>query len=998
MNVIKRDCTIEEFNKDKIVNAIMKAMEECEKDETKALVKAKEIALAISKRDEDLTVEQIQDMVEEYLMASNMYKDVARAYVRYRMKREIIRENDKDVIELLNGENEYLNKENSNKNATLVTTQRDYMAGIVSKQISERYLIPKDIMDAHKKGLIHFHDMDYFGQNALSNCCLINLEDMFKNGTVINGVAISGVTQIVKAMTIATQIITAVASSQYGGCTINLSHLAPFVRSTKESIKDRMSAYSIDNDEYLENELKKEIKDAVRTFNYQVNSMSTTNGQAPFISVFMHINDNEYEKECAMLIEEFLNQRYDGMPNELGVPVTQAFPKLLYILDDNNTYEGSEYYYLTELACKVVARRMSPDFVSAKRMRELKEGNVFGLMGATRGDEIVSIKIGENEYNNIRIDEAFELIRLETKYQNNHSKNTLPKYNDICGVYKLTHIPTGLYYIGSSKNIRRRLIEHRYSMRHKGALGDNYFVNDYEPNNLSCEILEECNIDDLWKVESKYVNFKNKDSMCVNQKDPINNGNFTTENHYVALRGESYSTFENKWNGTWVKYIKDSSEIFIKSNNEWQPIRAIMMNNEDSLLEMYEIKYNQNGEIKSLNITQDHPFEIVDKGRVMTENIEVGDCLIGINGSHYEIVSISKTGEKCKTYDFTVDNDMFDLSGVISHNCRSALSPWKDENGNYKFWGRFNEGVVTLNIPFTALKSKTQNKDFFKVLDKDLELCHRALLIRYKRLKGTKSDVAPILWQNGAFARLKKGETIDKLLVGGYATISLGYSGLYETVKILCGESLTTDKGHDLAIEILKYINAKLESWKEKDNLGYGLYGTPMESGTYKFATALKKEFGSDVFEKLDGFDRDFITNSYHVPVFEKITAFDKLLIESEYQDLTTGGAISYIEAVNMENNLDGVMTLVQFMYEHCMYAEINTKSDYCHICGSRSEMEIVDENNELKFKCPHCGNNNQNLMNVCRRICGYLSTTLPNRGRMDDIRNRFVHLDNIEI
>ena len=536
----------------------------------------------------------------------------------------------------------------------------------------------------------------------MHNCDLVNLEDMLQNGTVISGTLIEKPHSFTTACNIATQIMAQVASQQYGGQTISLAHLAPFVQSSREKIEkdileeNNLIGKEIDEKEFIElRELrvKREVARGVQIMQYQINTLLTTNGQAPFVSLNMYLNEakSEEEKEdLALIIEEVLNQRIQGIKNTSGVWITPAFPKLLYVLENDNVYPGSKYYYLTELAARCTAKRMVPDYISEKIMLRDKidkngEGHCYPCMGAARGDETVSIKIKDQEYNNITIEDAFYLVKREIQHQdaisgfrcNGYVGQPAKDFQGVCGIYKLVHIPTGLYYIGSSKNISRRFIEHRSSFKHKGSLGDNYFIGDYDLNNLRLEILEECNIDDLFEKESKYVDFKNKDANCVNQKDPIKNGNFTLENRIGALEGQKYSAYKNKAY-TWVKKV-NTPDILIKSSNEYVPIRAIMKNTIDSPLEMYEITYVNNGEYRSINITEDHPLH-TSRGRMRADNLEVGDELIdAITFETYPVVAIVKTGEKCETFDFETDNDKFDLSGIVSHNCRSFLTPYVDE-------------------------------------------------------------------------------------------------------------------------------------------------------------------------------------------------------------------------------------------------------------------------------------------------------------------------------
>lgn len=725
VKVLKRNTTVVDFQKEKISNAILKAMKN-----GSGIVKpkiAEDIANEIYKEvkdREEISISEIESLVYDKLI-SKRQRLTAKAYEGYRSIREFQRENsnttDEQIAELLDRNSDYWNNENSNKNSTVVTTQRDYMAGIVSTDITRRYLLPSEIVQAHDEGIIHFHDADYFGQNALHNCELINLEDMLQNGTVINEVQIDKPHRLITATTIATQIITAVTSSSYGGATINLTHLAPFVR---DSYNRYLSKYRDRNHteedciRYAKEDLAKEISDSVQTFNYQCNSMTNTNGQSPFLSVFMYLNDTtEYKEELAMLIEEFLKQRIQGLKNTVGVYVTQAFPKLLYVLEEDNITKNSKYWYLTKLAAQCTAKRLVPDYISEKIM------------------------------------------------------------------------------------------------------------------------------------------------------------------------------FENK----------------------------------------------------------------IDKNG---------------NGNCYGCMG-----------------------------CRSFLTPYVDENGKSKYWGRFNQGVVTINLPDIALSSEGDYERFWNIFEERTELCHKALKLRHERLEGTPSDVAPILWKYGALARLESGETIDKLLHNGYSTISLGYAGLYECVKYMTGHSHTDGNiGEKFGLEVMKALNDKCNQWENEENIDYSLYGTPMESGTYKFAKSLKRRFGDDVFIKMDGKNRNYITNSYHIPVFEEANPFDKLAIESKFQKLSPGGAISYIECADLNNNTDAVLEVLKFIYDNIMYAELNTKSDYCQVCGYNGEIKIVDENNELIWECPNCGNRDKTKMNVARRTCGYIGTQFWNQGRTDEILHRYVHMDNHEM
>ena len=715
MKIIKRDGTIVAYDPQKIKVAIEKANKEVSKKEKASEEQIDEIINYIEDlKKPRILVEDIQDIIEEKLMGHGLYV-LAKKYITYRYTRELVRKantTDQSIKELIEGESEYWNNENSNKNAKIVTTQRDYLAGITSTDITRRFLLPEDIVKAHDEGIIHFHDADYFAQNALHNCDLIDLEDMLQNGTNINGVLIEKPHKFLTAMTIATQIITAVTSSQYGGATVTMAHLAPFARQSYEIYLNKYKKRNLSKEQcqkFAKEDLKKEIEDGVQTFQYQINSMTTTNGQSPFLSVCLYLGETEeYKEELAMIIEEILKQRIKGMKNEKGVYITPAFPKLLYLLEEDNIHEDSKYWYLTELAAKCTAKRMVPDYISEKKMKE----------------------------------------------------------------YKI----------------------------------------------------------------------------------------------------------------------------------------------------------NANGD---------------------------GDC--------------------------------YPCMG-----CRSFLTPYVDPKTNKpKYYGRFNQGVVTINLVDVALSSGKNKEKFWKIYDERLELCHRALQIRHERLSKAKSDVAPILWQHGALARLGKGESIHPLLHNGYSTISLGYAGLYECVKYMTGNSHTDNgKGKEFALQVMQKLNDKCKEWKEVENIDYSVYGTPIESTTYKFAKCLRERFG-----KIKGItDRNYVTNSYHVPVFEEIDAFTKLKLESEFQQLSPGGAISYIETPNLENNLEVVEQIIKFIYDNIMYAEVNTKSDYCQKCGYTGEI-LLDDN--LEWYCPNCGNRDHATLNVARRTCGYIGSNFWNKGRTQEIKDRVLHIDN---
>ena len=725
MKIIKRNGAEVGFDITKIIIAITKANESVEEVDRMTPVQIQRIAesvdLQCQKMNRAPTVEEIQDMVEHYIMAHGAF-EVAKHYITYRYTRSLVRKSnttDDKILSLIECNNEEAKQENSNKNPVVNSTQRDYMAGEVSRDITNRILLPKDIVEAHNEGIIHFHDTDYYAQH-MHNCDLVNLEDMLQNGTVITGTLIEKPHSFATACNIATQIVAQVASNQYGGQSISLTHLAPFVQISREkiraSVRDEFDAVGVAVTEdkinsIAEKRLREEIRRGVQTIQYQVVTLLTTNGQAPFVTVFMYLGEakNQQEKDdLALIIEETLLQRYQGVKNEKGVWVTPAFPKLIYVLEEDNIREGSKYWELTKLAAKCTAKRMVPDYISEKKMLELK----------------------------------------------------------------------------------------------------------------------------------------------------------------------------------------------------------------------------------------------VDKNG---------------NGHCYPCMG-----------------------------CRSFLTPYVDENGNPKYYGRFNQGVVTVNLPDIALSSGGNIEKFWRIFDERMELCHRALLCRHERLKGTLSDAAPILWQYGACARLKKGEPIDKLLYGGYSTISLGYAGLYECVKYMTGKSHTDPAATPFALDIMHHLNDACAKWKAETDIDFSLYGTPLESTTYKFAKCLQKRFG--VIPGIT--DKNYITNSYHIHVTEQINAFDKLAFESQFQALSPGGAISYVEVPNMQQNLDAVLEVMKFIYDHIMYAELNTKSDYCQVCGYDGEIEIKeDKDGKLIWVCPQCGNTDQSKMNVARRTCGYIGTQYWNQGRTQEIRDRVLHL-----
>ena len=719
MKIMKRNGSEAVFDISKIIAAIEKANITVKEEERLNQPQILHIASTVEEKCKEMhrapAVEEIQEMVESLIMECGAY-EVAKRYIRYRYTRNLVRRantTDNQILTLIECNNEEAKQENANKNPTVNSVQRDYMAGEVSKDITRRMLLPEEIVKAHEEGIIHFHDMDYYAQH-MHNCDLVNLEDMLQNGTVISGTMIIKPHSFSTACNIATQIIAQVASNQYGGQSISLAHLAPFVQVSREKIRrdvvDELKSAGANLEEQIvssivEKRLREEVRKGVQTIQYQVLTLMTTNGQAPFVTVFMYLNEAksvQEKRDLAMIIEETLLQRYQGVQNEVGVWVTPAFPKLIYVLEEDNITEDSRYWYLTELAAKCTAKRLVPDYISEKKMKELKEGNCFPVMG-----------------------------------------------------------------------------------------------------------------------------------------------------------------------------------------------------------------------------------------------------------------------------------------------CRSALNPWKDEHGNYKFYGRFNQGVVTINLVDVALSSGGSIEKFWKVFDERLDLCYRALMCRHNRLKGTLSDAAPILWQDGAIARLDKGEKIDKLLYGGYSSISLGYAGLCECVRYMTGKSHTDPSATPFALEIMRHMNDACAEWRAETNIAFSLYGTPLESTTYRFAKCLQKRFGI-----VPGVtDKAYITNSYHVHVTEEIDAFEKLRFESQFQALSSGGAISYVEVPNMQQNIRAVLDIIKFIYDNIMYAELNTKSNYCQVCGYDGEIQIAEDDGKLVWECPNCGNRDQSKLNVARRTCGYIGTQFWNQGRTEEIKDRVLHL-----
>ena len=1118
--VIKRNGDIQDFDANKIIKAVESSFNDVENMISKeATETAKSISNIISLISDTLTVEQIQDKVENLLMESKHF-DAARAYIQWRFKRHVIRrENttDQELMSLLYGKSEYWNDENANKNAKVVHTQRDYMAGITSTDITRRLLLTPEIVEAHDSGIIHFHDADYFAQNVINNCCLINLNDMLQNGTNINGVHIDKPHRLITATTIATQIITAVSSSQYGGCTISLAHLAPFVKSSKDFYINKFNTIvnenrnlnnlKIDSDEHLNeilnksnnelinklvnDSLRKEITDSVQTFNYQVNSMTTTNGQAPFLSVCMYLNeveDEEIKNYLALLIEEFLKQRIKGFKNENNVYVTPAFPKLLYFLQEDNIKPGSKYWYITELAAKCTAKRMVPDYISEKMMKKLK-GDVYPCMGCVDADELITYKfrkslfvesfescwnritsthppiyqnsINENMYvdfgeNNdeMMIYDTFKGFVKVKKLIRNVSNEWI-KIDLACG-RSLTCTPDHPFHTNNGrKEAKDLLIE-----------SDEVIVNTSQ---YSEETELAINSNEAWTFgftlnKRKQKDEERDDSVAQDSTQSVSSSSSTqsvssSSSVSTSLNQSSFSqstppsqstpsnsihslsTFASKPIPSQVFRWKTPSKFaflagIIDSVGELVDEHFLLHSTHKNVIlqylaliqtlhmrtRTYQTKIDSTDSSASSNSnntpTLIYNIEFMPSYRLLhytklhssNNNLHLGEPTF--SALHYTIPSpiIHKTSlaYSAFSYDVETESDHFEVSTIYSHNCRSFLTPDRTKENyahaldwlqfqNHKYYGRFNQGVITINLIDVALSSQHSISLFWNTLDERLELCHKALKLRHERLSHGVSDMAPIMWQHGALARLKPGESINELLHHGYSTISLGYAGLYEMVKVMTDESITTQKGKEFGLSVMKHMNEMCNKWKQEEDIDYSLYGTPIESTTYKVAKCLKKRFGDDVFIKIDGHDRNYITNSYHIPVFEQIDPFTKLSIESEFQALSPGGAISYIECADLTKNIESVLQVIQFIYSNIMYAEMNIKSDYCYNCGFEGEIEIVDKDNRLEWKCPECGNMEKSKLLINRRVCGYLGTNFFNQGRTNEIKDRYVHLDNHE-
>lgn len=1065
MIITKRDGRKQKFDRQKIVDAILKAFEEVDGEVSQsAKDKASEIARYVESLDKDeINVEEIQDIIENKLMNSHR-KDVAKAFIIYRNKRSEARKTGIDTIakEYLSGENEYLNTENSNKNPKVLNVQRDYLAGIVSTDFSRRYLLPKDVIEAHDEGIIHFHDIDYHAENAITNCCLINLEDMLQNGTVINNVRIDKPHKFLTACTIATQIILGVSSNQYGGCSVSIAHLAPFLRDSYNFYVKKYTDYGLSESqvkELAEMDTKKELEAGIQTFNYQVNSMVGSNGQAAFLSVFMYISENEeYKHEIAEIIEEFLKQRIQGLKNESGVYVTQAFPKLLYVLEPDNIKEGTEYWYLTELAAKCTAKRMVPDYISEKIMKELKDGDCFACMGCVDGDEVISYRFNGNTYTESfrRMWERTSLSyptkiqpgRINDEYRDTSDTgleiwdNAKKDFTDVKRIIR-NKTEDWLELTFSNGRILDCTLDHPFETQNRGVVLAKDLTSEDEilidRESATIKATKRAQSDVAWALgvilcDGSYAN-QLVVSLGTDETDigdaytEIIKKNFGLEVKAKKLsRGDKgeYIDYHSSPNSSRLVDVADHlktlfggvvkknrhipSEVFewnldarlaflagmvdadgyINNNTKLCHVQIGSTNKELALQQMllaqscgmfatmYRNRYDSKNKYKIRYRVEFVPSDELMQHIVSAKKKEHMTNNTRHNASIATTAFAKLTGraeykrEDAYSYDVTTESEHFTVSGLYSHNCRSFLMPYKDKNGNKKYWGRFNLGVCTLNLPDIAFSSNKDMDEFWRIFNERIELCHKGLKCKYERLANATSDVSPLLWQYGVYARLGKHESIKPLLHNNYSSISLGYAGLYECVKYMTGCSHSDGGvGHDFAIEVMKAIKAKCDQWQKEENIGYSPYGSPIESTTYKFAKSLKRRFGDDIFVKMDGCDRNYITNSVHIPVFEEIDPFTKLGIEAEFQPYSTGGYISYIECSDLTSNTQAIIQILQYIYENVMYAELNTKSDYCMVCGYDGEIKIIDEDGHLDWECPNCGNRDHDKMWVTRRTCG---------------------------
>lgn len=1102
MKIIKRNGKEVDFNKLKIEEAIQKANTSVDQFDQATPLQITMIAMYIEcickYMDHIPTVEDIQDMVEDKLIQFDRIK-LSKNYTKYRYKRELARKantTDDQILSLLDCANEDVKQENSNKNPTIASTQRDYMAGEVSKDLSKRLLLPADVVQAHEEGIIHFHDMDYFSQR-IKNCCLINLDDMLQNGTVISETMIERPKSFLTACTIATQIVAQVASNQYGGQTFSLAHLAKFVDVSRKKIRklveeelEGIPCAEKDMERITEARLRREIKAGIQEIQYQLITLMTTNGQAPFVTICLYLNEAKDEctkKDLAMCIEEVLNQRILGVKNEKGVYITPAFPKLVYVLQENNIRQGTEYFYLTELAAKCTAKRMVPDYVSEKVMMDLK-GDTYPPMGCVKEDEVITYRYKNNVYTEsfyrmwlrmkIDFEEKLQPNRLLDKYIDLHNVDI---YDNKCGWTVCKRIirnenSTMLRLKFSNGRTLECTPDHPFETENRGVVRAdslteydeilidtecNWCLDDSEIGDVDLSWLygvllcdssyqsvltgsfAERGEDDIiqrfrsilkerWKIDTKLLHQQRERKGSYFDVTSVSNGTDNIQkliNHLISFFGGIKKMDRHIPNDvfSWSKkaraaflagmidadgYINDNlrmCSVQIGSTNKELAIQqAVLAQSLGYQASIYPNHYKGKGRYDSIRYhVSFYPDEFLisfmtceKKKEKFTLNERKNNSSRMANVSH--LISRDLLDGLHTSYDVTTESEHFTVSGIYSHNCRSFLTPDRftdagignianalnNVEGVHKYYGRFNQGVVTINLPDVALSSRKNMDQFWKIFDERLELCHKALRCRHERLKGTLSDISPIHWQHGAIARLKPGETIDKLLYDGYSTISLGYAGLYECVKYMTGKSHTEEK--TFALSVMQHLNDACTKWKKEENIDYSVYGTPLESTTYKFAKCLKKRFGV-----IDGVtDKNYITNSYHVHVTEQINAFEKLKFESEFQPLSPGGAISYVEVPNMQNNIPAVIALIQYIYDNIMYAELNTKSDYCQVCGYDGEIQIVeDEDGKLVWECPNCGNRDQNKMDVARRTCGYIGRQFWNQGRTQELKDRVLHL-----
>lgn len=939
MYVIKRNGKEVLFDKQKIVVAISKANKEVldnNLNDDQIMSIANAIETNASKLSRALSIEEIQDMVEKQLVLYGKY-EVAKAYFLYRYVHAVDRSNGdlfKKVKAIVSGESEETKQENANKNPDVISVQRDYIAGEVSKAIAASDIYPKYIMDAHNEGIIHKHDLDYAVVHE-SNCCLVDLEDMLQNGTVISSVGIDKPHSFSTACNITTQIIAQVSSSQFGGQSITLTHLVPFVNISRQAITKQVKEDYIPEDkqeEVINKRLRKEINKGVQIIQYQIITLMTTNGQAPFVTLYMYLNEVETEQEkedLAMIIEEVLNQRIQGVKNEQGVFITPAFPKLIYVLEEDNIYRDSKYYYLTELAAKCTAKRLVPDYISEKKAIELKYPTEKLLHIKDRRDQWGDEHIwGVNVFKNLTDEECDNLQDIvNNRFNKNYVINEQAK--DIINRYNIDIkiiVPKAYTCMGC--------VDGKSIIKIKDG--------------LSSEL--EYTFEELWNE-------------CSNNLDVKQQHAGDDANLYIDLMDQDL-------------LIKDIN----KPRYMYTKVLRIIRNTSDKWC---KVKLDNN---KELVCTQDHPLMTENNGEKYAINLCKEDIILTDAGvSTVDEVSILDINGY--SYDVTTSSGTFEVNGINSHNCRSFLTP---DYIHYKTYSRFNQGVCTINLADVALSSEKDYDKFWKIFDERLNICKDALMIAHNYLINTPSSVAPILWQFGALSRLNTDESINKLLVDNYSTISLGYSGLYECTKYMTGLSHTDEEAKPFALKVMQHMNDKCNKWREETNISFSLYGTPLESTTYKFAKSLQRRFG--IVEGIT--DRNYTTNSYHVPVFEKIDAFTKLGFEAEFQALSPGGAISYVEVPNMQDNIDAVIAVIQFIYENIMYAELNTKSDYCYDCGYDGEIRIVDDGNgKLVWECPKCGNRDHSRMSTARRVCGYIGSNDFNQGRTQEIKERVLHL-----